>query len=435
MRLRNSILLLAAVAAFVVLLDAHAFAQESQWEFKSVSVIENNPGLYHYVWEMARPPYGPWDKIALHRRVYQGSDVFRWPNKRRAIFIIPGTWEKGAPKAADENVSTDVFLANHGYDVYTMDFRTVYVDNLAYDQFTEQGLAAELAATGDWTYGAFREDIKACVDMAKKLTNAKKIFLAGRSRGGTQMYIYASKYWQEDLKGLIGLDGGGVFANIPKPEQQMTEAQYLMAVAAFKAGLLPPPMDKLMREIDGFEQSVYAGAVPYSPNAVGMIDLDSDLVYGPPPDGSTIETVSDLVAYGAFYAWGPGVVTNYYTPYPGGAGETYMNREVLIGIMANFTRYWPSIQDLEGSQLGVFLDCPFLDYDDHVAEINIPILFFGGVLGCPGGSCLAAPPNKTASTDVTVVYLPAYGHLDVYAGTHSRQDVKEPLLEWLNARQ
>jgi pimeloyl-ACP methyl ester carboxylesterase len=43
--------------------------------------------------------------------------------------------------------------------------------------------------------------------MAKKLSRAKKIFLAGRSRGGTQMYIYASKYWQEDLKGLIGLDG------------------------------------------------------------------------------------------------------------------------------------------------------------------------------------------------------------------------------------
>jgi hypothetical protein len=43
-------------------------------------------------------------------------------------------------------------------------------------------------------------------------------------------------------------------------------------------------------------------------------------------------------------------------------------------------------------------------------------------------------PYKVQSTDVTLKYLPGYGHLDVYAGTHSLEEVKQPALEWMNAR-
>jgi hypothetical protein len=93
---------------------------------------------------------------------------------------------------------------------------------------------------------------------------------------------------------------------------------------------------------------------------------------------------------------------------------------------------------VEGFAMGQFVDTPFLDYDDHLGEIDLPIIFFGSELGCGGGSCLPQDPEtrmpKTASDDVTVVYLPGYGHLDVYAGTHSLEDVKQPLLEWMNER-
>lgn len=436
MRRSNCIIMLAAIAAFCMLLSSSAFADAEDWKLVSINEVKDNPGVKHYVWEMDRPPYGPWDQIALHRLVYQGWNFWRWPNRKRVLFIIPGTWSRFM-ETTDPTTSTNLFLANNGYDVFTMDFRTAYVPNFAYEQFEAYGLGAELAATADWTYGVFREDIKACVDKVKRVTRANKIFLAGRSRGGTQMYIYASKYWQEDLKGLIGLDGGGVHANIPDPGAQMTEEQYLAAVQAFKMGLLPPPLDKLLSEVANYELIQYGGAVPHSTNMVGAESLPdtSELPYGPPPDGSSIETISDLNAYNTYYAWGAGLVTNYYTPYPGGEGETYMDLEPLVRVLAGFTRYWPSIQDLEGSQLNVFVDCPFLDYDDHVAEIDLPIIFFGGMLGCPYGSCLAAPPNKTASSDVTVVYLENYGHLDVYIGTHSLETVKQPLLEWLNARQ
>jgi pimeloyl-ACP methyl ester carboxylesterase len=419
----------AALVAAWVLVVPRASADAPGWMFKSMEAVPGAPGLVHSVWEMERPPYGPMDKIALHRLVDEGLNRRQRPHPKKVVFIIPGTWSRAPEVLDDPTTSTNLFLALNGYDVYTMDFRTKYVPNLAYDQFA----TADILPTTDWTYGVFREDIKACIDKAKQLSRAKKIFLAGRSRGGTQMYIYASKYWREDLKGLIGLDGGGVWANAGGGS--MTEAEYDAMIAAFKAGLLGP----YLSEVGGYEQAQYAGAVPYSTNMVGETSVaDYALTVPPPPDGSTLETVSDVVAYGAYFAWGAGLVTNYYTPFPGGGGETYMDEQRLISIMSLFTRYWPAVQDVEGYALGQFVDTPFLDYDDHVAEIDLPILFFGSELGCPAGSCLPQDPEtrtpKTASDDVTIHYLPGYGHLDVYAGTHSLEDVKQPFLEWMNDR-
>ena len=51
------------------------------------------------------------------------------------LFIIPGTWDRGAPKASDPKVSENWFFAANGYDVYSIEFRTAYVANLAASQF------------------------------------------------------------------------------------------------------------------------------------------------------------------------------------------------------------------------------------------------------------------------------------------------------------
>jgi pimeloyl-ACP methyl ester carboxylesterase len=422
----------AAIFVISMLVVPNAFADEPTWTFVGKNAVEGNEDIKHYKWEMERPPYGPWDKIALHQLTYEGW--YAWPTKNEVILVIPGTWSRFM-ESSDPTTSTNLFLAHNKYHVFTVDFRTAYQPNKAYDQFDPD----DLMSTAEWTYGAFREDIKAAVDKAKKITKAKKIFLAGRSRGGTQMYIYASKYWEEDLKGLIGLDGGGITYNNGNPADQIPAALWPIVVAQFKAGLLPPPLDELLSEVGSYEQSQYAGAVPTSTNMVGETSVaDYAATVPPPPDGSTLETVSDVIAYGAYYSWGAGNVTNYYAPYPGGEGETYMDLEPLIQIMSNFTRYWPSIQNLEGSQLSAYEQgtCPFLDYHDHLSEVDLPIAYFGGKLGCgPGCSyCTYATPNKTASTDVTVVCAPEHGHLDVYAGTHSLELVKQPLLDWMNAR-
>ena len=431
------------VLIFSVMVVAHSFAWDPgkvQWEYKGSSVSEFDSNLKHYVWETARPPYGPFDKISLHRYIHQrhhwDADPYQ-PSKdpRKVLFIIPGTWDRGFPKGSNPNISENWFFAANGYDVYAIEFRTAYIiPNLALDEFAQFGLADALKATADWTYGVFREDIKACVELAKKLSRAHKLFLAGRSRGGTQMYIYAAKYWKQDLKGLISLDGGGAYVNV-NPSGQMSQAQFQAIVAAFKAN------GPYLSEVSGYEQSNFAGAVPFAKTTLGGPLPTASQLIPPipsfaPADKKEINFVSDLVAYGAYWAWGAGLVTNYYKPYPGGNGETYMDREVLIGIESNFTRYWPRIQDLEGAAMANYLDNPYLDYDD-TGKITLPIIFMASELFCPSGICQNLPASyqpRTASTDITTIYLPGYGHLDVYAGTHSLDDVKQPVLEWMNAR-
>jgi pimeloyl-ACP methyl ester carboxylesterase len=412
--------------SLLIPLNSTASAKRDHWVFKGVKEIASNPGVRQYGWETARPPDGPFDKIALYRMVYEGKKkiVAGRPasNKKQVVFILPGTWSRGTSGFTDEEISLNLFLANHGYDVFSMDFRTAYLPNLAYEQFQAQG--EDISGTADWTYGEFREDIKACVDMAKKISRAKKVFMAGRSRGGTQMFIYASKYWKQDLKGLISLDGGGKIT--PPSGTPLTEEQYNALVAGFKdAGTW-------LSELSRYEQIQFAGAVPYSENAVGFESLEDALEDAKsrypwaddPPAGYEIETVSDLIAYGAHWAWGEGKVTNYY----GG----FMDLDVLIQTEANLTRYWPQIQNIEGSQMSAWEDCPYLDYDDNLADL--PLIAFLSELFCPGGFCLYLPGNMTLSDDVTFNYLPGYGHLDVYVGKYSLQDVKEPLLEWLNER-
>ncbi len=433
----------AFVLLFFVMGITHSFAHDPwkvNWEYKGSSISEYDSDLKHYVWETARPPYGPFDKIALHRYIHQRNNWDANPYRpsqdpRKVLFIIPGTWDRGAPKGSNPNISETWFFAAHGYDVYSIEFRTGYIiPNLAYAQFAQFGLGDALSGTADWTYGVFREDIKACVELAKKLSGSHKLFLAGRSRGGTQMYIYAAKYWRQDLKGLISLDGGGAYVNVD-PTKQMPLSQFQANVAAFMAN------GPYLSEVSGYEQSNFAGAVPFAKTTVGGPLPATNSLIPPipafaPPDKNQINFVSDLVAYGAYWAWGAGLVTNYYKPYPGGNGETYMDREVLIGIESNFTRYWPRIQDLEGAFMAYYLDNPYLDYDD-TGKITLPIIFFASELSCPSGICQHLPPSyqpRTASADITTIYLQGYGHLDVYAGTHSVEQVKQPMLEWMNDR-
>lgn len=429
---------IAAVLIFSLMATVHSFAfPTANWEYKGSTVSSYDPDVKHYMWETARPPYGPWDKIALHRYVRQphtwNDDPYApAPDRRKVLFINPGTWDRGYQSEMNPNTSQFWYFAGRGYDLYSISFRTEYIPQIAPTQFADFGLANELAATADWTYGAFREDIKACVELAKRISRADKMFMGGVSRGGTHMFIYASKY-PEDLKGLVSFDAGGAYVNVD-PSKQMTKAAFDAAVAAFKSGAGLP----YQTEIDNYDLHQFSGAVPFATTGVGAPLPDISTLNFPvytPADKKRMKYVSDLTAYKAFWLWGAGLVTNYFEPYPGGNGETYMDEKILIEIEALLTRYWPNIQTYEGQFMANYLANPYLDYQNP--NINLPFIAFLGELSCPKGSCLSLPPTyqpRTQSKDITTIYLPKYGHLDVFSGTHSLQDIKQPALEWMNQR-
>ena len=60
--------------------------KKMDWEWQWTSAVGDNPDLKHYYYELARPPYGPFDKIGLHRivadqgkgKMYHGSYFNGW---------------------------------------------------------------------------------------------------------------------------------------------------------------------------------------------------------------------------------------------------------------------------------------------------------------------------------------------------------------------
>lgn len=409
-----------AAMGLVSLLAFAAYAQpdcrQADWQWKSSELVAGSSGIVHTVWELARPPYGVYDKIALHRFAYKGKDIRKRLSKDKVMFHLPGTWDVAWRGISAPEFENHIYFAENGYDVFSMDYRVSYLPNLPLDRFDHAG-------TAQWTYGAFREDIKACVEKAKKIAKARKVFMSGFSRGGTQMWIFASKYWQEDLKGLIGLDGGPPFASTAAPR---TPEQYQAAIDAFLAG--GEPLLTSGTTYSGYNRMQHAALFPDAHLTVGYDSIEAclqDSIYyqGAPPDGSTVETAGDLLSYFYFYAWGPAMLTNYY--------GKMIDQRILLAAQAGTTLYWPGIQNVE-------IDTD-PGYGDHVAEIDLPVIFFMGNLTCGRmGAACANPevlPIKCASTDVTIVPLTGFGHMDVMWGNQSEEKVKAPLLEWMNDRQ
>lgn len=405
-----------------------------EWQWKSTIRITNYPKLKRTIWETGRPPYGPYDKIRLIRltKDADGKNTrdIGFKNPGKVIFMIPGTWGASSPSttyAYNENRTLSIYLANHGYDVYSLDFRTSFLPDMATDQFATYEI--DISSTGEWTYALFREDIKFCVEAVKTISGAKKVFMTGASRGGRQMFIYASEY-PEDLKGLISLDGGGKISP-PNKYIQLSEKEYEAAVADFKANGV------LLNQLIDYECIQWAGSHPYSVNAPGYGNLADYFerlhsLCGDAPEmkdiiarGFSIDTVADVVAYGLYYLTDPdGRYTNYY----GG----YIDRRDLIRSVANLTRYWPTIQNLEDRQLHAWDNCPYLDYDDRLADL--PLIAFISEFDCPEGSCLDNPDNMTLSDDVTFIFLKDWGHLDIYFGNRQAESISRPLLVWMNDR-
>lgn len=395
---------------FLLSVSVNVQAASGQWQLKEIGTIKTNPLLVHNIWEVNRPPYGTLDKITLHRVISQNSRPIL---SKKVILMLPGTWQAGGwSKITDGNVNPMIYLANNGYDVYTIDYRAANIPDMDYDQFATKNI--DISSTTNWTFGVYREDVKACVEQIKKLSGVTRIFMSGFSKGATLMYIYANKY-ESDLKGLISFDGEIKRYFPPTGTPPMDEATYNFTIDLFKKGQLPITSVGVAPWLQNITTSNYenwklAGVLPFARKMVGATL----------PEQFT--TISDWVADDAHNLWGPGFFANY----KGGS----IDRDVLVTVIDEFTRYYPAIQSFEHLQLAAYnYDVPYFDYFQN--QINLPALGFLTQLTYPPN--IDAVPNLTNSSDVTVKFLPGYGHMDVIFGKNSLKDVKKPLLEWLNS--
>ena len=156
MKIRRGIALSVLVVPFLLIaLGAIASAAE----FNAVGTareLKGAPGIYEWTFE-ASVGKSPFDKIALHR-------VAKGPNPpahaEAVVLYLPGTNMNGEVALEDPRYSFQVYLAEQGVDVWSMDYRTHFIP-----PETSQGDLSELA---EWTNDLFESDIEAAAKFVKE---------------------------------------------------------------------------------------------------------------------------------------------------------------------------------------------------------------------------------------------------------------------------
>ena len=377
-------------------------------------LIKAYPDLREYVWQKNTtiPPNGQYDKIGLHRLVNTGTTI------KGVVLMLPGTylsgegWTSNPPTdnfTKTEKDSQAMYWANRGFDVYALDYRTHFVPtNLN---------STQLEFMANWGYDQWISDIKEAVNKVKEVSGAKKIFIAGFSFGGFASMYYSTKYWQEDLKGIILLDGG---ANIKTANA--TNSYNLTAVLkqendTMKWALEAPNLPGSTGTPSGWLfQKQFAAQNPEAP-----AEYPPGTPLTPTINPANNKTWANITEYFA-----------YRIPLAGGnTGGNNMNITVISQAQANMDRYWPDRLNLERNAINDWTNCPDVTYDfnEYYSTMSLPIISFTSELFGLSRS-LGAVVNTT-NPDNKQTLLPSYGHMDILCGLYSARDISEPVYQWM----
>jgi len=393
-------------------------AATSDWTPTSTQPLKAYPDLRESQWQKVPTalPNGPYDRIALHRL----NNPALTP--KGVVFVIPGLYGNGETYVSNpptdnytkfESNSQCIYWANRGFDVYTMDYRQHFIPI----DFNK----SQLAFAAEWGMDQVMSDIKECIDKAKQLSGANKVFLAGLSYGGILAQFYASKNWQQDLNGLILLDPGPSKSTVTKNQNLTSTVNVTSLVNAMNA------------QGSWMWENPQQSNTPHSANPgyifmlqLAVRDPGAPVQYANgtlitsinPRTNKTYTNITEFLEY----AFNNAKSTNSY----GGYGDI----TVAINRAASGDRYYPLKIFIDGSAQ---LDWPVspnlsFDYAAHINEINVPVIAYRSGLN------LAAYGNITngmATKDFTWTVLPNYGHGDVFYGVYSARDVSQPAYQWM----
>ena len=392
------------------------------WILFGSRALKAYPELREYVWQKnaSLAPNGPYDKIGLHRLVKTGITpkgvVFilgcpMWGVGEQRISNPPGdSWTKYA------NYSDAIYWANRGFDVYAIDYRSHFIPTSLN--------ASQLSFMADWGWDVWISDIKEAAEKVKAVSGSSKFFIAGECSGGEAALNYATKYWKDDLKGIILLDANflgvtsypivgttGTETNTYNLTLQMNNMKTSGTYAYTPTLTLTPTLAAYALQNPG-APAEYPPGTPLTPTINPLTTK---------PWTNITEYVTYNVQYN-FPAY-PGMFANLMGGYGNVTQFEYFdaNRDFL-----------PNRLTLETAAMANWVNCPYLTYDwnDHYKEINVPILAFAtGLFMNRTGTFRFV--NGINNTDFTGIMLKNYGHTDVYYGTYAARDVFEPAYQWM----
>lgn len=351
----------------------------------TVRALKGAPGIYewHFVAERGSSPLdrmAPFDRIGLHR-IASGPAAPAHPGV--VMLYLPGTNMNGEVAIDDQRYSMPLYLAAHGVDVWTMDYRTHFVP--------PDTPAEKLAVMTGWTNRVFESDIEAAAAFVSAKTHNEKLFIAGFSRGASFAYLFAATHPQQ-VAGLVILDGfiprrpaaampaGRVADDIGGRHLTYDKRLALMEAVIRDPGG-PAPLPKYKTAAENLEHVVH----------------DADGLFG-----------------------GHGGLANPQ----GGFSDASVLARVLIG----YDRWWPAVQDFDNP-----FDASVLA---RLKASKIPVIAFSSTNISAGWPAMVTESAAaTGSAEATVKRLDGWGHLDVICGTHAESEVYAPIAAWLRRHQ
>jgi pimeloyl-ACP methyl ester carboxylesterase len=383
--------------------------------------VKAYPDLREYVWQKnaSMPPNGLYDKIGLHRLVKIGVPL------KGVIFVCPGTYASAEtilsnpPESAFtlvENSSQPIYWANRGFDVYVIDYRTHFVPTNIND-------TSKLSFMADWGWDQWISDMKEAVDKAKEVSGATKMFIAGQSFGGNAAIFYASKYWQQDVQGIILLDGGSPSKKAVTTNKYNLTATIGLMKASGNWTLETPNLSS--GAISNVTSGIYFRDQYAFKNPGAPAEYPPGTPLQPTINPLTNRTWANITEYMGF---------QFSTTKTSNLNSELGNITADIYWTAMGDRYWPVRLSIENSAIFDWTNCPDVtfDFDEYYKNINVPLLSFTSELfGYPMRGNLT---NGLATADFTSILLPKYGHLDVFDGTYSVRDVSEPVNQWMRSQ-
>ncbi|MBF6559652.1 MAG: hypothetical protein IVW56_05105 [Candidatus Binataceae bacterium] len=337
--------------------------------------IADTPGIYEADWTARRGP-SPFDRIGLHRLI-RGP----LPQARPEVVVLylPGTNMNGMIAVSDPRYSLPIFMAAHGVDFWTFDYRTHFIPPAT--------PAAQLGELRRWNNELFESDIAAAARFVIAASGTRKIFIAGFSRGVSFAYLFAATH-PDEVRGLMMFDGG-------IPENQPS--------AAPRPGVYADDLGGAHLTYD--KRQALLEAVIRNPDGPAPI----------PQFKSARENLAHVVYASAAFG-GHGGLAN-----PQGG---FSDATILARMMIAYDRYWPAVQDGENSFTPAIRA--------QLAQTKIPVIAFSSTnISAQWPARVAQSASATGSTDVTVLTRNGWGHLDVICGTQAQARVFNPALTWL----
>jgi len=420
---------LALCAALALPVQANAGGPASaQFKIMHSDRTQLGDDIAHYRYDVAMGS-GKYDVVRIHRIVRE-----KRPNKpvstRDAVMLLPGNPNSFegifmAPMVtgvSELDHSIVIFLAKNDIDVWGMDYGWALVppDETDFEFMGQWGLAKDVA------YAEAALSFVRSIRVGTGQGNGK-LHVLGFSYGGLVAYPLVGEETLQppglrNVKGMIALDFGVKLGN-------EAEREFYCAMAVNDQALLESDPPNSYANGTGLffqELSNLASTEPdaESPYFSPLTNWQAPLFIG----------ASTELLTGQFWHFVGGYLDEGGIP----SGLRFTDDQLWVGVMGAIPPYYPVQIDVDGDQVlcGTF-DTPF---DDHLAQITVPILHVGAKGGF--GPSAYASTTLTASRDVTTITVQRlsdtdeamdFGHGDTVLAREAETLVWRPILDWIMA--